>query len=77
MWPAVVMDESNVGARGVLKLARVDQSVLVQFFGTHDFARFSTFIRDLVGLTLKVTFSLCSCFLNDLIRLYTRMNFER
>nr|CAD1831719.1 unnamed protein product [Ananas comosus var. bracteatus] len=39
MWPAVVMDESNVGARGVLKLARVDQSVLVQFFGTHDFAR--------------------------------------
>lgn len=39
MWPAVVVDESNMGARGGLKLIRHEQSLLVQFFGTHDFAR--------------------------------------
>lgn len=40
MWPAVVVDESNIGAHGGLQLIRHEQSVLVQFFGTHDFARF-------------------------------------
>ncbi|XP_073001650.1 histone-lysine N-methyltransferase TRX1-like isoform X1 [Typha latifolia] len=39
MWPAVVVDESVIGTRRGLKSVRVDQSVLVQFFGTHDFAR--------------------------------------
>lgn len=39
MWPAVVVDESNVPANRALKEVRLDQSVLVQFFGTHDFAR--------------------------------------
>ncbi|KAG1364351.1 Histone-lysine N-methyltransferase TRX1 [Cocos nucifera] len=39
MWPAVVVNESNVGASQGLKPVRVDKSVLVQFFGTHDFAR--------------------------------------
>ncbi|XP_062199062.1 histone-lysine N-methyltransferase TRX1-like isoform X2 [Phragmites australis] len=38
MWPAVVVDESNVPAKA-LKPVRLDQSILVQFFGTHDFAR--------------------------------------
>uniref|UniRef100_A0A0E0LYM7 Histone-lysine N-methyltransferase n=1 Tax=Oryza punctata TaxID=4537 RepID=A0A0E0LYM7_ORYPU len=39
MWPAVVVDESNVPANRALKPGRLDQSILVQFFGTHDFAR--------------------------------------
>uniref|UniRef100_A0A0D9XB32 Histone-lysine N-methyltransferase n=1 Tax=Leersia perrieri TaxID=77586 RepID=A0A0D9XB32_9ORYZ len=39
MWPAVVVDESNVPANRALKPCRQDQSILVQFFGTHDFAR--------------------------------------
>ncbi|OEL35786.1 Histone-lysine N-methyltransferase ATX2 [Dichanthelium oligosanthes] len=39
MWPAVVVDESNVPANRALKPVRLDQSILVQFFGTHDFAR--------------------------------------
>ncbi|PWZ14949.1 Histone-lysine N-methyltransferase TRX1 [Zea mays] len=39
MWPAVVVDESNVPATRALKSIRLDQSMLVQFFGTHDFAR--------------------------------------
>ncbi|ONM53873.1 Histone-lysine N-methyltransferase ATX2 [Zea mays] len=39
MWPAVVVDESNVPATRALKSIRLDQSILVQFFGTHDFAR--------------------------------------
>ncbi|KAG8060907.1 hypothetical protein GUJ93_ZPchr0002g25677 [Zizania palustris] len=39
MWPAVVVDESNVPANWALKPGRLDQSILVQFFGTHDFAR--------------------------------------
>ncbi|EMS62500.1 Histone-lysine N-methyltransferase ATX2 [Triticum urartu] len=40
MWPAVIVDESNVHASRALKPIRLDQSILVQFFGTHDFARF-------------------------------------
>ncbi|XP_020247221.1 histone-lysine N-methyltransferase TRX1-like [Asparagus officinalis] len=42
MWPAVIVDESNIGERGVLQLVRHNQSVLVQFFGTHDFARINS-----------------------------------
>ncbi|CAM0950725.1 unnamed protein product [Alopecurus aequalis] len=38
MWPAVVVDESNVPANRTLKPVRLDQSIHVQFFGTHDFA---------------------------------------
>ena len=44
MWPAVVVNESNVGASQGLKPVRVDKSVLVQFFGTHDFARYNAFL---------------------------------
>ncbi|GJN11688.1 hypothetical protein PR202_ga29898 [Eleusine coracana subsp. coracana] len=40
MWPAVVVDDSDVPANRALKPVRLDQSILVQFFGTHDFARF-------------------------------------
>ncbi|KAJ6845956.1 putative histone-lysine N-methyltransferase ATX2 [Iris pallida] len=39
MWPAVIVDESNIGARTGLQSIQRDKSVLVQFFGTHDFAR--------------------------------------
>ncbi|KAK3132501.1 hypothetical protein QOZ80_6AG0523000 [Eleusine coracana subsp. coracana] len=39
MWPAVVVDDSDVPANRALKPVRLDQSILVQFFGTHDFAR--------------------------------------
>lgn len=40
MWPALIMDESLIGGRKGLKRTKGDRSVLVQFFGTHDFARF-------------------------------------
>lgn len=39
MWPAVVVDESLIGNRKGLNRI-VGRSVTVQFFGTHDFARF-------------------------------------
>ncbi|GFQ04380.1 histone-lysine n-methyltransferase atx2 [Phtheirospermum japonicum] len=39
VWPAIVLDESNVGERKGLKKISGEKSVLVQFFGTHDFAR--------------------------------------
>ncbi|KAL6863720.1 hypothetical protein ACP4OV_016623 [Aristida adscensionis] len=39
MWPAVVVDESSVPASRALKPVRLDKSIFVQFFGTHDFAR--------------------------------------
>lgn len=38
MWPALIINESQVGAKRVIK--RGDKSVPVQFFGTHDFAWF-------------------------------------
>lgn len=37
MWPAVIVNESQVSANGSLKQG--DKTVPVQFFGTHDFAR--------------------------------------
>lgn len=39
MWPAVILDESLAGGRVGLKKHAGEKSVLVQFFGTHDFAR--------------------------------------
>ncbi|KAJ3698232.1 hypothetical protein LUZ61_001937 [Rhynchospora tenuis] len=39
MWPAVVVDESDLCEKKGLKADRLSQSILVQFFGTHDFAR--------------------------------------
>ncbi|CAA0819888.1 Histone-lysine N-methyltransferase ATX2 [Striga hermonthica] len=39
VWPAIVLDESQVGQRKGLKKLSSEKSVLVQFFGTHDFAR--------------------------------------
>ena len=40
MWPAIVIDESlTVDRKGLSKTAG-GKSVPVQFFGTHDFARF-------------------------------------
>lgn len=38
MWPAVIVDESVIGERKGLN-NKVSGSILVQFFGTHDFAR--------------------------------------
>lgn len=43
MWPAVVIDEAYVGANRVLKTMQGERAVSVQFFGTHDFARFNIF----------------------------------
>ncbi|KAK4341469.1 hypothetical protein RND71_039970 [Anisodus tanguticus] len=39
MWPAIVLDESLAGGRKGLNKVSGENSVLVQFFGTHDFAR--------------------------------------
>ncbi|XP_009802433.1 histone-lysine N-methyltransferase ATX2-like [Nicotiana sylvestris] len=39
MWPAIVLDESLAGGRKGLNKVSGEKSVLVQFFGTHDFAR--------------------------------------
>jgi hypothetical protein len=33
------VDDSDVPANRALKPVRLDQSIFVQFFGTHDFAR--------------------------------------
>ena len=40
MWPAVVLDESLARNCKGLKMILGGRSVPVQFFGTHDFARF-------------------------------------
>lgn len=40
MWPAIVLDESLVAESMGLNKHAGDKSVLVQFFGTHDFARY-------------------------------------
>lgn len=42
VWPAVVLDESFVSIRRGLSKISGEKSVLVQFFGTHDFARVKT-----------------------------------
>nr|XP_010326927.1 histone-lysine N-methyltransferase ATX2 [Solanum lycopersicum] len=39
MWPAIVLDESCAGGCKGLNKVSGEKSVLVQFFGTHDFAR--------------------------------------
>ncbi|CAN4090750.1 unnamed protein product [Withania somnifera] len=39
MWPAIVLDESLAGGYKGLNKVCGEKSVLVQFFGTHDFAR--------------------------------------
>ncbi|KAK1402555.1 Histone-lysine N-methyltransferase ATX2-like [Heracleum sosnowskyi] len=41
MGPAIVLDESASGNFKLLNKISGEQSVLVQFFGTHDFARLS------------------------------------
>ncbi|KAL1808010.1 hypothetical protein DCAR_0727409 [Daucus carota subsp. sativus] len=38
-WPAIVLDESVIGGRKGLNKITGEKSILVQFFGTHDFAR--------------------------------------
>ncbi|KAG8369538.1 hypothetical protein BUALT_Bualt14G0023900 [Buddleja alternifolia] len=39
VWPAIVMDESHMAERKGLHKISGEKSVLVQFFGTYDFAR--------------------------------------
>ncbi|KAA8531168.1 hypothetical protein F0562_005918 [Nyssa sinensis] len=39
MWPAIVVDESRIGDHKGLNRISGGESVAVQFFGTHDFAR--------------------------------------
>ena len=40
MWPAIVLDESHVGKHKGLNKLSGEKSVIVQFFGTYDFARY-------------------------------------
>ncbi|KAG6419859.1 hypothetical protein SASPL_116371 [Salvia splendens] len=39
VWPAIVLDESHVGKHKGLNKISGEKSVIVQFFGTYDFAR--------------------------------------
>ncbi|XP_047981760.1 histone-lysine N-methyltransferase ATX2-like isoform X2 [Salvia hispanica] len=39
VWPAIVLDESHVGKHKGLNKLSGEKSVIVQFFGTYDFAR--------------------------------------
>lgn len=54
MWPAVVLDESLASNCKGLKTIIGGGSVPVQFFGTHDFARFNILLK----LTKKIIFML-------------------
>ena len=45
MWPAIVVDESLIVDRKGLNKTAGGRSVPVQFFGTHDFARFCYSLR--------------------------------
>lgn len=56
MWPAIVLDESLAGGRKGLNKVSGEKSVLVQFFGTHDFARcaFWKFILNVVGVVFTI-----------------------
>ncbi|KAL5703167.1 hypothetical protein ACHQM5_028294 [Ranunculus cassubicifolius] len=52
MWPAVIVNESNVAARKSLKTNQGDKRFPVQFFGTHDFAwitikQYTSFLKGL------------------------------
>ncbi|KAI3890806.1 hypothetical protein MKX03_007419 [Papaver bracteatum] len=54
MWPAVVVNGSDIAAFKALKSNVNEKSVCVQFFGTHDFARITvkqviSFLRGLLG----------------------------
>lgn len=40
MWPGIIVDDSHITSRGVSNKISTGKSVSVQFFGTHDFARF-------------------------------------
>lgn len=56
MWPAIVLDESLAdGCKGLNKVSG-EKSVLVQFFGTHDFARcaISKLIVNLTGVLFTI-----------------------
>lgn len=45
MWPAIVVDESVVKRKGLNNKASGGNSILVQFFGTHDFARLANLLK--------------------------------
>lgn len=46
MWPAIVVDESvTVKRKGLNNKAPGGNSILVQFFGTHDFARLENLLK--------------------------------
>lgn len=56
MWPAIVLDESCAGGCKGLNKVSGEKSVLVQFFGTHDFARCVNwkFVVDLIGVLFTI-----------------------
>lgn len=46
MWPAIIVDESVIVKRkGLHNKTSRGKSVLVQFFGTHDFARLANLLK--------------------------------
>ena len=56
MWPAIVVDESVVVKRkGLNNKAPGGNSILVQFFGTHDFARLENLHKPLELLFVITT----------------------
>jgi len=49
MWPAIIVDESVIVKRkGLNNKISGGRSVLVQFFGTHDFARWADSVEILL-----------------------------
>lgn len=63
-WPAIVLDESVIGSRKGLNKITGEKSILVQFFGTHDFARsvilcFQQFFSQLNALCWCVSLLAC------------------
>ncbi|KAL1801903.1 hypothetical protein ACET3Z_030550 [Daucus carota] len=80
MWPAIVLDESACSNLKILNKISGERSVLVQFFGTHDFARLSkkqvtSFIKGLLSELHRK--SKTSDFLRSLIEAKTYLSTEK
>jgi hypothetical protein len=52
MWPAFVMDEAHANACDGLETAPREGAIAVQFFGSHDYARFVGFDEDNLSIII-------------------------
>lgn len=53
MWPAIIVDESvTVKRKGLNNKTSRGESVVVQFFGTHDFARLANLLKIFTDLVI-------------------------